>query len=68
MSTNFELFKVILGLFSIIGGTVSGVAALLVDYKDKDGEITKWGRYAVIGLGASFLIGTSNLRLFSENK
>ncbi len=64
MPLDFELLKTILGFVSIIGGTVSGVAALLVEYKDKEtGKITKWGRYALIGVGASFLIGASNLWL-----
>jgi len=61
MTFDLELLKVILGILSIFGATVSGVAALLVEYKDKKtGRITKWGRYALFGLAISFLIGTSN--------
>jgi hypothetical protein len=64
MSLDFELFKTVLGFMSIVGGTISGVAALLVEYKDKNtGKVTKWGRYALIGVGVSFLIGASNLWL-----
>jgi hypothetical protein len=64
MSLDFELLKAVLGIFSIVGGTVSGIAALLVDYRDKKtGKITKWGRYALLGVGGAFLIGTSNLWL-----
>lgn len=48
-------------MVSIFGATASGVMALLVEYKDKEtGKITKWGRYALLGLAISFLIGTSN--------
>ena len=62
MTFDLELLKVILGILSISGATVSGVAALLVEYKDKKtGRITKWGRYALYGIAISFLIGTSNL-------
>src|SRR5262249_17892414 len=61
MTFDLGLLKVILGILSIFGATVSGVAALLVEYKDKKtGRITKWGRYALCGLAVSFLIGTSN--------
>lgn len=64
MSVDLELLKTILGFVSVFGATVSGVAALLVDYRDKTtGKITKWGRYALLGLGLSFLIGGSNLFL-----
>src|SRR5262245_25265881 len=62
MTFDLEFLKAILGIASIFGATVSGVAALLVEYKDrKTGRITKWGRYALCGLAISFLIGTSNL-------
>jgi hypothetical protein len=62
MTFDLELLKTLLGLFSIIGATASGVAALVVDYKDKEtGKITKWGRYALSGLAISLLIGVSNL-------
>ena len=62
MTFDLELLKVILGIVSIFGATASGIAALLVEYKDKKtGRITKWGRYALYGLAISFLIGTSNL-------
>ena len=62
MTFDPAVLKVILSVFSIIGGTASGVAALLVEYKDKEtGKITKWGRYALFGLAASFLVGTLNL-------
>jgi len=59
---DLEFLRTLLGFFSIIGATVSGIAALFVDLKDKKtGRITKWGRYAVFGLAISFLIGVSNL-------
>ncbi|HEY7245566.1 MAG TPA: hypothetical protein VH678_16975 [Xanthobacteraceae bacterium] len=62
MTFNLDFLKAILGLLSIVGGTASGIAVLLVDYKDKKtGQITKWGRYALFGIGISFLIGASNL-------
>jgi hypothetical protein len=62
MTFDLEFLKVILGILSILGATASGIAALLVEYKDKKtGRITKWGRYALYGLAISFLIGTSNL-------
>jgi hypothetical protein len=62
MLSDFDLVKTILGLLSIVGATASGIAALLVDFRDKaTGKITKWGRYAVLGVGTSFLIGASNL-------
>src|SRR5262245_20345914 len=62
MTFDLEFLKAVLGIVSIFGATVSGVAALLVEYKDrKAGRITKWGRYALYGLAISFLIGTSNL-------
>jgi len=41
MPSDLELLRVTLGLFSIIGGTLFGIAALLVEYKDKEtGKIT----------------------------
>lgn len=59
---NLDLIKLVLAVLSVAVGTVSGVAALLVDFKDRaTGRITKWGRYAVLGLASSFVIGTSNL-------
>ncbi len=62
MPFDLELLKTILSIFSIFVFTASGVAALLVEYKDKaTGKITKWGGCALFGLAASFLIGTSNL-------
>lgn len=62
MTFDLELLKAILGVFSIVGATASGIAALLVDYRDKTtGKVTKWGRYALFGLALSFLIGGSNL-------
>jgi hypothetical protein len=62
MTFDLEFLRVVLGLLSIAGGTASGVAALLVEYKNKKtGRITRWGRFALIGIAISFLIGTSNL-------
>jgi hypothetical protein len=59
---DLDLLKAVLGVISILGGTVSGMAALLVDFKDKkSGRVTKWGRYALYGIATSFFIGTSNL-------
>jgi hypothetical protein len=60
MMSNLELLKYLLGFISIIGATVSGIAALLVEYK-VGGKITKWGRRAIAGLAVSFLVGASNL-------
>ena len=37
-------------------GGVFGVFALVVDYKDDEGKITKWGRIALIGVVASALV------------
>jgi hypothetical protein len=62
MTFDLDLIKTLLGLFSIVGATTSGVAALVIDYKNKEtGKITRWGRYALFGLGISFLIGACNL-------
>src|SRR5271168_5401941 len=62
MTFDLDLLKTFLGLFSIAGATTSGVAALVVDYRNKEtGKITRWGRYAIFGLATSFLIGVSNL-------
>jgi hypothetical protein len=62
MTFDLEFLRVVLGLISIVGGTASGVAALLVEYKNKKtGKITRWGRFALFGIAISFLIGTSNL-------
>jgi hypothetical protein len=62
MTFDIDFLKAILGLLSIVGGTASGIAALLVEYKDKKtGQITKWGCYALFGVAISFLIGASNL-------
>lgn len=62
MIYDLDFLKTLLGLFSIVGATASGVTALLVDYKNKKtGKITKWGRFALYGLAISFLIGASNL-------
>jgi hypothetical protein len=59
---NFDLLKLALAALSITVGTASGVAALLVDFKDKaTGKPTKWGRYALFGLAGSFVVGLSNL-------
>ena len=59
---NFDLLKLALTALSITVGTASGVAALLVDFKDKaTGKPTKWGRYALFGLASSFVVGLSNL-------
>jgi hypothetical protein len=35
MTFDIDFLKAILGLLSIVGGTASGIAALLVEYKDK---------------------------------
>lgn len=62
MLFDFELLRTVFGLLTIVVGTASGIAALLVDYRDKQtGQITKWGRYAILGIGASFVIGAINL-------
>jgi hypothetical protein len=62
LNLSLELFQTILGFLSIVVSTVAGVTALLVEYRDKEtGKITKWGRYALIGLATSFLIGGINL-------
>ena len=62
MTFDLELLKAILGIISIFAGTAFGVLALLVEYKDKKtGKITRWGRYAILGLAASFLVGALNL-------
>lgn len=59
---SLDLIKLALGALSVAVGTASGVAALLVDFKDKaTGRITKWGRYAVFGLAGAFVVGISNL-------
>ncbi|MCW5735792.1 MAG: hypothetical protein KIS73_16805 [Enhydrobacter sp.] len=59
---NFDLVKLALAALSVAVGTASGVAALLVDFKDRvTGRITKWGRLAVLGLASSFVVGISNL-------
>jgi hypothetical protein len=61
MTFDLEFLKTVISVLSLALGTASGVAALLVEFKDKaTGAITKWGRYALSGLAASFLIGTAN--------
>jgi hypothetical protein len=62
LGVNLDVAKSLIGIISIAVATVSGISALLVDFRDKvTGRVTKWGRYAVFGLAASFFIGTINL-------
>jgi hypothetical protein len=49
----------ILKLTSILLAGIMGTIALLVDFKDKGGRITKWGRGALIGVVASTLIAAT---------
>jgi hypothetical protein len=69
MAFDLETLKLLIGIFSIVIGTISGFMALLVEYKDKaTGRVTKWGRYALSGLGFSFLLGASNAWVDYVNK
>ena len=46
-------------LLKVIGGLVTaalGIAALLVDYRDHEGNVTKWGRRALVGIILSALV------------
>jgi hypothetical protein len=45
MTFDVEFIKTIIGVVSLAIGTASGVAALLVEFKDKaTNKVTKWGR------------------------
>jgi hypothetical protein len=64
MVWDFDLTKSVLSLLGVAGSTASGVAALLVDFKDKQtGRVTKWGKLAIWGLSCSFLINAISLSL-----
>lgn len=49
-----------LKLVSMVLAGLFGVLALLVDFKDKAGNITKWGRVALIGVIASATVSLSS--------
>jgi hypothetical protein len=54
MDTNVLL--AILKLAAIMLSGILGVVGLLVNYKDKDGKVTKWGRRALIAVVISSLV------------
>src|SRR5258708_371724 len=51
---------------SILLGGAFGILALLVDYKDESGKLTRWGRIAIIGVivSAGTSVGTQALESF----
>lgn len=41
---------------AIVGSAAAGLTGILVDFKDKVGHITNWGRWALIGVIASLVL------------
>jgi hypothetical protein len=56
MPLALEYVVPIIKFASIMLGGVSGILALLVDFKDKEGRITRWGRLALWGVVISFIL------------
>ncbi len=52
-------FLAVLKFLAILSTGIWGVIGLRVDYKDDDGKITKWGKYALFGTILSAIIAAS---------
>src|SRR5262249_55163179 len=54
---NSEYFLLVLKVSSLAITGLLGVIALLNDFKDKEGNLTKWGKVSLLGLVLSGAVG-----------
>lgn len=59
MNSTLDLALAMLKLAAVLATGILGVTGLLVDYKDADKKITKWGRRSLIGIIATTLIAVA---------